>query len=432
MMEVKSAWAAQPNIPDRLELGRSGVAALAIRLGSVALAFLASLIYARALGTNDFGRYAHVTAVVTVLSIPAALGLPQYLLKQAAGHPERIAQLRSWADRRSLPAGLAVSALMCALAAVSDETTRWLFVIAAPIPLLTTRGSIRRALLQSLGLIAKSQFSLLLVAPAAALLVTSSLWVTQGHVEAWQLMLATLAASLLPTAINNRQLLRYTPTNTESRPGTLPASTLAASIRFMWLGGMYLLISRLDLIMLGTLSDPASAGMYAVATRAADLVPLILITVNAVLAPRIAELHRKGCHSQLQNLITRSMRLVTITTFPLAVGLFIFSEVLLRFFYGDTYAAASPVLRLLTLAQFILVLGGPLGTLLEMTGHERASLRIMVWIVALNVVLNSALIPIMHAEGAAISTCLSLIVGRILLWRAVRRTTLIRPTAFRL
>ncbi|MBM7071641.1 polysaccharide biosynthesis C-terminal domain-containing protein [Shewanella sp. 202IG2-18] len=52
---------------------------------------------------------------------------------------------------------------------------------------------------------------------------------------------------------------------------------------------------------------------------------------------------------------------------------------------------------------------------LQYSGHEKTVMTVLVLSIVLNGVLNAVLIPIFEIEGAAISTCISLIVSSIIL-----------------
>ncbi|WP_282267229.1 flippase [Stenotrophomonas sp. PS02298] len=416
--------------PERGSVLRSVLATTLIRLASIFLSFVASLVMARVLGVADYGIYSYVMAIAALLGVAVALGFPQYLVREASARPEWVLGLWRWADRGVMLAGVGGAALMLLLAWREDSARRGMaLALAAVIPMLTALSEVRRGLLQASGLVVRSQAALLLIAPLFMLTGVCWLWQVGSVVDVWQVMLlgvAACAVSLVVTSV----LLRRSVRGTEPVDiGDSRVLKVATSIRFMWLGALYMLLSRTDLIMLGLLSNDEDAGVYAVASRAADLVPLLLMAANIVMAPRIASLYRDGELSRLQEFLTSMMRVVVLCSLPLALFLFIGANWLLRFFYGDAYLDGVPVLRLLVVAQFVLVLGGPLGTMLEMTGNEKSSLAVMTWVVLLNVVSNAVLIPPLGASGAAFATCISVVLGRLLLLRKVRALLSVRVTA---
>jgi O-antigen/teichoic acid export membrane protein len=230
-------------------------------------------------------------------------------------------------------------------------------------------------------------------------------------------MVATTLATMLCLLVNNYQLRRISPASTDAHA---PDLRLRDALPFMWVAGLFLLNSRIDLIMLGSLKGAYEAGIYAVASRVAELTSFLMATANMVLAPKIAHLHHDGQHALLRRMVRGAMRRVLLASIPIALILILGARPLLTHFYGVRYADGAIVLQILAASQILIVGSGPLGTLLNMTGHVNAITRNMLLAVAINVILNMVLIPLYGATGAATATGISLVFSRILLWHQVR------------
>ncbi|MGI0134322.1 MAG: polysaccharide biosynthesis C-terminal domain-containing protein, partial [Candidatus Micrarchaeaceae archaeon] len=203
-----------------------------------------------------------------------------------------------------------------------------------------------------------------------------------------------------------------------------------SALPFMWLGGLYLLVSRTDLIMLGTMKGAHDAGIYAVASRAAELVSFFAAAANVVLAPRIARLYHSGEHTLLQRMLRSAAQRFLILTIPLALLLIFAASPLLHYLYGAEYTEGAIVLRILAGAQFFVLALGSVNTILNMTGNERLSTLGVGLAAILNIALNAVLIPDYGAKGAAIATGLSLVFAQGLLWYWVRHRLGLRPSGF--
>lgn len=411
---------------ERGKLVRSAGMTAGIKIGATLLAFGASLLYARALGPHDYGLYTYVIAWVAILTIPAGLGLPQYLVREGAKAPHSLNWMRRWADKRVLIAGLIAAALLgCAFFIPAAAGARWLFVIVAPLPLLNGLSGIRSALLQAHGKIVQSQWPQFLLAPFIVLTLLAWMYLEQGAFRADDVVVITLAAALLPIMINAFQLRRIAQRPTNDHFVSL---RVYSALPFMWLGGMYLLISRADLIILGTLRGAHDVGIYAVAARAAEFVPFFLVAANTVIAPRIAHLFHKGDLALLQRLLTGATRRAFTLSIPVALFFIIAARSLLSYLYGADYAEGAAVLQILASALLIVVASGPVGTILNMTGYERLAAFGVGLSVLLSVALNAALIPMYGIKGAAIATGISLVFRNILLWHWVRSRLGLRPS----
>ncbi len=205
--------------------------------------------------------------------------------------------------------------------------------------------------------------------------------------------------------------------------------SMRPALAFMWLGMLYLVNSRTDLIMLGALKGAHAAGVYAVASRASELTIFFLAASNSVIAPRISRLHHQGDSAMLQRLLTGASVRVALLTLPIVLILVFLARPLLGLFYGPAFAVGTVALQILACGQFFNVLAGPTGTVLTMTGHERLSAMGVGISVVANIVLNAVLIPHYGIVGAAAATASSLMIWNALLWYWVRRRLMLRPTA---
>jgi O-antigen/teichoic acid export membrane protein len=413
---------------ERGRMVRSAGVTTAIKVGAIAIAFLASLIYARALGPHDYGLYAYVTAWVAVITIPVAMGLPGYLVREGAREPDSTGWLLRWADKRILLSGLVAAAVMaCGYFLPRAANARALFLVAAALPLLNGLQQVRTGLLNSHGLVARSQWPNQIAGPTLMLAMLGLLWALRGRLHPLDLMLAMVIAAFLPLAINTLQLRPLV--QQRKKPPQLDIRVRSA-LPFMWLGGMYLVSSRVDLIMLGSMKGAQEAGIYAIAIRAAELVPFMGVAVNLVLAPRIAQLYHAGNHALLQRMVSSAIRRVFLATLPLALVLTTAAWWLLYYLFGSEFTPATRPLQILAVSQLVVVAFGSLGTILNMVGQERLSLVGVGIALGLNVLLNAILIPSFGANGAAVATGTSLIVRQTLLWYWLRRRLGLRSSAF--
>jgi len=413
----------------RGQMVRSAGMTAILKAVSVAFAFVASLLYARVLGPHGYGLYAYVTAWAMILAIPSGMGLPQYLVREAAKAPASVRSLLRWADSRLLRTGVAAGALLAAGCLVPAAAgARWLFVIASPLPLLLNLASVRSALLQSQGAAARSQWPSQLLGPAVMLAALLAIWLWKGGLTPLQLMVAMIASSTIPLLINTVQLRRVSPAGPSS---AAVDARVRDALPFMLISGLFLLNSRTDLIMLGALGGAHDAGIYAVAARAAEVTSFSMVAANMVLAPRVSRLHHEGNHALLQRMLDGSTRRVLLASTPIAAILIIAAYPLMTRLYGMEYAEGARVLQILAATQLLVVGSGPLGTLLNMTGHEGALARNMFLAVVANALLNLGFVPWLGATGAAIATAMSMVFSRILLWYQVRRLLGLRPTGLR-
>jgi O-antigen/teichoic acid export membrane protein len=414
---------------ERGRLVRATVATATMKVAATGIAFLASLLYARVLGPHDFGLYAYVMAWTAVLTIPASMGIPYYLVREAARRTDLTLWLRHWADRRICVTGaLAGLLLACATWLPQAADARRLFLLAAPIPLLANLSAVRQSLLQAHSRIIRSQWPQLVFAPALALILLATWWQWHGAFDAADAVIATVVAALLQLAINLAQLDRVS--HADAHPVHRAAISINAALPFMWLNGLYLVMSRIDLILLGSIKGASEAGIYAIASRAAEFVPFFLLAINISIAPKISHLYHSGEHEKLQRLATASARRLVWVTLPVTLVLIILAQPLIKFLYGDNFAEGAIALQILAVAQFFTIASGPVGILLNMTNHANTSAKSFAAGAIANVILNLALIPRFGYAGAATATAASIAFCNALRWYWVRRYLKLKPSAF--
>jgi O-antigen/teichoic acid export membrane protein len=96
--------------------------------------------------------------------------------------------------------------------------------------------------------------------------------------------------------------------------------------------------------------------------------------------------------------------------------------------FGPAFEASNGALAILTIGQIVNVATGSVATLLIMSGHQwKAGLGIVAG-AALNAGVGLALIPNMHAEGAAIAATASLVFSNVIHVIICRRTLGIDPS----
>ena len=162
----------------------------------------------------------------------------------------------------------------------------------------------------------------------------------------------------------------------------------------MWINAFYLVMSRIDLILLGSLKGSNEAGVYAIAARAAEFASFTMIAMNAGIGPEVSQFYHSGEHEKLQRLATVSARRLALASIPVVIILVGFAHPLITFFYGNSYGEGATALQVLVTAQFLNIVSGPLGILLNMTKYAGTLERTFAAGAVLNILLNFLMIRV--------------------------------------
>ena len=171
----------------------------------------------------------------------------------------------------------------------------------------------------------------------------------------------------------------------------------------------YFIMQSIDIVILSIYEGFDQIAYYSVSVKLAMVTALALMSVNIVIAPRIAEIYEKKEFQSLQQLIKHSTRIIFFISICVLSILFFFSEEILNLF-GEGYVVAKNALITLLAAQFFNAFSGPGAIYLNMTGRQKILNRILIAGLAVNITLNFYLIPAYGINGAASATLVSLII----------------------
>ena len=171
----------------------------------------------------------------------------------------------------------------------------------------------------------------------------------------------------------------------------------------------YFIMQSIDIIILSVYEGFDQIAYYSVSVKLAMVTTLALMSVNIVIAPRIAEIFEKKNMNDMQLLIKHSTRIIFFISICVLSVLFLFSEQILNMF-GEGYSQANKALIFLLGAQFFNSISGPGAIYLNMTGRQTTLNKILILGLIINIALNFYFIPNEGINGAAKATLTSLII----------------------
>jgi O-antigen/teichoic acid export membrane protein len=424
---------------------RGAAGSAAVKAGQALAALVVTVVLARALGPAGFGLYAFAQAVVMLLVLPASFGLPQLVLRetaraQAAGDWGRLRGLWRWAGLRVLGLSLAAAALLLAggglAAAAGDPRGPALMIGAALLPLIGL-GNLRGEALQGLRHVVLGQLPERLLRPAGLAGLAAVAFFPAGLAASPAAAMALhAAAAALAFAAGAWWLHRKRPAALAGPGRPAPVYDGPAWWAAAWpLGlsaGLLLVVQQADLIMLGLMRAEEEVAAYRAASQAGLLVVFGAQAVTAAVNPYMARRHAEGDRAGLQRLVRLAAAAMTLAALPLVALYAAAGDWLLAAAFGPAFAAGYAALVILAAGRLIHAAFGPAGMLLNMTGHERATLRGSATAAIANLVLNALLIPPFGMAGAAAATTATLTLWNAMLYHAARRRLGIDSACLRL
>lgn len=166
-------------------------------------------------------------------------------------------------------------------------------------------------------------------------------------------------------------------------------------------------------IVAGFFLESSEVAILSISQRISITISIVLIAVNYVIAPNLASSFKEGNMKLFTSYVRLSSRFLLLIAFPITGIVLLYPKFLLNLF-GNDYIAGFLVLQILAIGQFINVVTGSVGYILNMTGNEKVMRNIVLISGPLSIILSTILIPIYGIIGAAISISLALIFQNLL------------------
>lgn len=404
---------------------RDVTGALGLRIISMVFGFLTSVLLARLLGKNGFGVYTYAMTWPALLGILATLGFNNLLVREVAVYNSQSAWglmrgLLQWANAIVLifSSLIALGAIFVCLTLVKTGEEQMvpalcIAMISLPIVSLT---SLRLAAMKGLHRVVLGQMPEKLVAPLLLLILSVSFYwflKDKDNAAVWVIGLQSISFAIT-FVVGVLLLAKVLPQEVKQvKPEYTIMTWLKAGLPFILLGGLAVINSRVAILMLGALKGADAVGVYAVVSRVTSLIVFALGILNNVLSPTFAALYVEGKLTQLQRLVTRTTRLISLSALVMTMALIGLRYWILQIF-GTEFLQGQTALIILSLGYLVNAMTGSVGLLLNMTQYANFSAATTGFSVLLNISLNWLLISRWGVNGAATAAATSMIVGNVI------------------
>lgn len=445
-MSPRQAEAAPPTPPTRSPadrgaglagLARGGLLSLAGSAVSAVAGVLLVLAVTRALPQDTAGVFFTLTSLYLIAETAARLGTGTGVVwaiarARALGTRSRVPELLRAALTPVvalsvlLALGLALGADTIAAAVTGSaggEVATAVRVLAALLPLTAvsetlvaaTRGHgaiLPTVLIDRLGRSVLQLTAVALVVTTGSLVALSAAWalpwVLSALLAAWWLARRLRgSASPAPRPARDRTVWR------EFWGFTAPRALTSI---------VQLTLQRLDIVLLTVLAGPAEAAVYTAATRFLVVGQFANQALSNVVEPRIGRLLTVADRSAARTVYQTATGWLVLVIWPFYLLVAAGADAVLDLF-GSGYDAGVPVVLVLTATMLVASAVGMVDVVLIMAGRTRWNLGNAVVALAVNVVVDVALIPVLGLLGAAIGWAAAILVKNLLplvqVWRSM-------------
>ncbi|MBA3525770.1 MAG: oligosaccharide flippase family protein [Pseudomonadota bacterium] len=398
----------------------------AVRMGAMIASFIVGIQLARGLGVEGYGYYGIALSILTIVGVPAELGLPRLVTREVAAasarknYPHLLGVLR-WANRTATAISLvmALGVVVAALVLLDQgkQTLGLSLLFGAPMIPLMALARIRGGGLQGLHHIVRGQIPATLlraVLLSLLLLGAAALGVTLDPPAAIALYSVTAAAVFLLAHVWLRQRL---PTDVSAEVVKGGRQWIASSIPMSLSDGMRTVQKEVSILIVGLIVAPAAVGLFRIAYMTVMMAAVPVQVVARVGLPVMAQLHAQNERERLQKVVTAFAFAQLAGVTALSLPLLLFAAPLLSFAFGRDFADAADALRILAIGQIINAAFGPNAALLNMTNLERRVTRALAITLPVTAIAVSVLVYRWGITGAATGLVASTLCWNILVSR---------------
>ena len=416
---------------------RSSGVLLVGRVFAVGLNFASQVVLVRYLSRSSFGAFSYALAVVSFVQGFATFEMTSALARWVPIYRERrqpdalygsVVMAFGFVILTGLviASGIVLTLRFVDVPRIDPESSRLLIILAVLIPI------------QSLDALVTSIFAILgdtrtivirgsIIAPALRVVLVAVLVLAGAGIEtlAYGYLLISgvglvYYAYALWRAAVSRDLLK----DVRSRTLTYPvrdifgfASPLVVTV-LVWS-----LIESSDTLLLGYFHGVGDVAAFRAVLPLAQLNRIVVMAFQAMYLPAASRLFARDDRQGLSALYWQTAMWMAVLSFPLFVCTFSFATPTAAALYGTRYLDSAPILSILSLGYFFNTALGFNGLTLKTFNKVRITVGIDIAAVVLNIALNLVLIPRWAAVGAAVGTCVTLIVHNLLKQIGLRRFT---------
>lgn len=177
-------------------------------------------------------------------------------------------------------------------------------------------------------------------------------------------------------------------------------------------------------VILGVIAGPVSVGIYVSANKLLQAALGICSPISASFYPRINNLMSKSKDEALA-MIRYLMKIQTILTCSISVGLFIFAPLVIELLFGLEYERSSTILRIMSVLPIIAGFSNVFGVQVLLThGYKKEFSKSLMFSALISFVTLIPLCYLLNSEGAAISVVITELTAALLMFYTIRKNNI--------
>lgn len=410
---------------------------LVIQVVGAGLSYALQVVLARLLGASHYGVYSYVLVWVSFASLVAGLGFPAASVRFLPVYrvKEDWSRIRGYVhatSRLTFATGVAIA--LCTLGVTATLHAFGMLDNPSPIVLgallvpALAGSMLYSEVARADGRVGIAYIPSLVARPGLIGLGAAGLFFLHGSLSTDAALGASLATGYLVLAAQYALTRRlFAGPSTSHRPIMELREWFRVGVTLLAAGAFTVTLLQVDIVIVGAVRGAREAGIYAAASKTASLVAFVIIAVNAAAAPQFASLWAMGRIDDLQRLVTKLSMVIFWPSLAIAAGIAALSGPLLNLF-GPGFEQARWALLALLAGQVVNAGAGPVGYLLNVTGHHREAAHALGWSALACILLATAGVYFLGLAGAALGSMVGFTLWNGALYWLVVRKLGIRPS----
>jgi lipopolysaccharide exporter len=383
---------------------------------AASLAFF--VILARELGSEPYGAFSFALALSGAVLLGAGFGTDDLIARETARHRERaprhLADVAGLKALTSVPL-LGATMLVIALGDYSTETRIGMLAVGVGVALEIMAKS-WQAIFQGYERLDLASACVIVQRVFTAVVGSAVVLAGGGLLEAGLAFLAGAALGLLVAEVGVRRTLRV-PRVRPDRHGAW--QLLRAGVPIGIAGLLFMLLLRVDVMMLSFLGGAAEVGLYSAAYRLVEGCQFLSWVFGGAMLPWLAG---AASAADLRRALTLGLKFEAAVLLPIGLAFTCFADPLIRLLYTDAYAGSVLPLQLLGLTVATYGLQSFASITLIARDAPATMTRVLAVVALQNVVCNLIVIPRAGAAGAAaVALSSGVLLAGLAVWQASRR-----------
>jgi O-antigen/teichoic acid export membrane protein len=400
-----------------------------VRVTNALLSLVTQVLFARWMGSFEFGVYIYVWTWVLMIGSLSDIGLssatrrfiPEYTELKAFDLLRGFLAGSRWIGFATATAIALIGALGVLLAApyLDHFAVIPLYLACVVIPIY--------GLLQVQGGIAQSyewpnlaMLPFYIIRQIAITALMGAAYLFGAPTDAVTAMIVVIFCTWAVTVGQMLALNRRLKTKVPSGPKKYEVKTwLGTSMPILMVEFFYLLLTYVDILALEQFGTPDDVAVYFAGARLLAIVAFVYYAIANTTTHKFTEYQVAGDTERLKSFFAETTRWTFWPSLAVCVAILALGKPLLALFGAD-FSRGYAVMFILAVGMLARAAVGPAERLLNMLGERKKCAAIYAGAFAISLVLCVILIPRMGIEGAALATSIALVFESIFLYLAAK------------